>query len=871
MFVLALPVAWAGCSRNRYYCQADKEAKCLIAQKSNDPRWTTPPDFNIDMDPRSRYHDDCDQVFPPMPEDDPASDRYMQCVDGMKGYPLWHAHGDRKRLDNPQWRAKLGETVEMTDDGRVKLTLDSAMRLAYIHSPALQQQLETLYLSALDVSTERFGFATQFFGTNNTTYTAEGPLSADGRSSTLQTDTSFWLERKFATAGTLMVGFANSIMWQFAGPEQFTNVSILNFNLVQPLLRGAGRAIALEELTLVERALLANVRSLQLFRQGFFAEIALGASTGSSLQRIGGFYGGTGMSGFTGTGNGGFGNIGGMYFSPGASVSSGAGTGGAGGLAGGGAGNQNGFIGLLEYRQEIHNSEEQLQSRLRALSLLRAQFKAGTVSVTQVDKVCQGVETQQADLLRARSGLASMLENYIISTLGLPPDLPVELDDSLIRQFEFISPEISKLQNEFGDFLAAFGDEPSEPEIKSLRHWFRQLADLRSRLEQRTAEVDDDLRRMEKHSPVRLATMMPAQRKEFADDVRKLYDNLRNLRDRTKMAKSKIAQLEGQLTPTTRRQTADQLVHLVTDISGIADEVSLIQARARAETITVQEEHIDPDEALNIARANRLDWMNSRANLVDTWRWVLFNANKLQSDLNVVFNGSVNTIGNSPARFSTPTGTLSAGLQFTAPFTRLVERNSFRQSIIDYQQARRQMIQFEDSIQESLRQSLRSLEVERVNLEIQRRAAAIAIRRVDQVRLVISEPPPPLPTLKPGETADTGTKQLGPTAADDLMSALSDLTQTQNNLMTVWFAYYATRMNLARQMGVMELDENGMWIDKPLTAAARAKADESPLPPSVPEDWLKESEQVPTPPSAEKAEPPLPGKSLKMDAETPPP
>jgi len=71
VFVLALPVAWAGCSRNRYYCQADKEAKCLIAQKSNDPRWTTPPDFNIDMDPRSRYHDDCDQVFPPMPEDDP--------------------------------------------------------------------------------------------------------------------------------------------------------------------------------------------------------------------------------------------------------------------------------------------------------------------------------------------------------------------------------------------------------------------------------------------------------------------------------------------------------------------------------------------------------------------------------------------------------------------------------------------------------------------------------------------------------------------------------------------------------------------------------------------------------------------------------
>ena len=109
-------------------------------------------------------------------------------------------------------------------------------------------------------------------------------------------------------------------------------------------------------------------------------------------------------------------------------------------------------------------------------------------------------------------------------------------------------------------------------------------------------------------------------------------------------------------------------MHLVTEISAIADEVSLIQARARAETDTVQEEHIDPDEALDIARANRLDWMNNRASLVDTWRWVLFNANKMRADLNVVFNGNMNTVGNSPARFRAPTGTFSVGLQFNGAF-----------------------------------------------------------------------------------------------------------------------------------------------------------------------------------------------------------
>jgi hypothetical protein len=843
----------AGCSRNRYYTQADKEAKCLIAQKSSDPRWAIPRDFTIDLDPRSRYFDNCSQIFPPMPEDDPTSHRYMHCVDGMKGYPLWHANGDRKRLDNPNWRDRLGEVVDITDDGRIKLTIESTVRLAYIHSPEYQSQLETLYLSALDVSTERFGFATQFFGTNDTTYTNEGPLNSSGPSSTLQTDTAFWIERKFANAGTLVVGFANSIVWQFAGPEQFTNVSILNFNLTQPLLRAAGRAVALEELTLVERALLANIRSLQLFRQGFFAEIVVGGSSGSSLQRIGGFFGGTGMSGFTGTGSGGFGNVGGMYFNAGSSAStSGSGGGGGGGVAGGGAGNVGGFIGLLQFRQQIHNAEQQFQSRLRAQGLLEAHLKAGTVSLTQVDKLNQSIEAQRAILLRYHNNFASSVESYLISTLGLPPDLPVELDDSFIRQFQFVSPEISDLQNEFGNFLAQFGDEPREPEIESLRKWFRRLADLRGRLEQRSADVEEDLKNMEKRAPARMATMTPAERKRFVEETRRLYDSLADLRGRMKKAESTIARLEGQLTPTTRRQTADQLVHAVTEISGIADELSLIQARARSETITIQQENIKPEEALEIARANRLDWMNNRAALVNTWRWVQYNANKLRSDLSVSLSGDMSTVGNSPARFRSPTGTMSAGLQFKAPFARLVERNSFRQSIIDYQQQRRQMIQLEDSIQESLRQSLRSLELEKTELEIHRRAVAIAIRRLDQVRDIISQPPP---TPKAGAAPDTQAKQLGPTTTDDLMSALLDLTQSQNDLMSVWMAYYSTRMALSRQMGVMQLDENGMWIDQPLSAAARAKADEAPLPPEVPEDLLKQIEQIPAP-AAEQIEQP---------------
>jgi hypothetical protein len=840
--ICALALASAGCSRNRYYTRADKEAKYLVQEKSNDPRWAVPPGYTIDMDPRSRFRDCCNEVFPPMPPDDPAAHVFMHCVDGMKGFPFWHKNGDRMRLDNPGWRAKLSEFAEVTDDGRIKLTLDSAVRLAYLNSSNYQYQLETLYLSALDVSTERFRFATQFFGTNETSYTSQGPLNSAGEASTLQTDTSFWFERKFATAGELVVGVANSIVWQFAGPEQFSDVSIINFNLVQPLLRNAGRAVALEQLTIVERALLAGLRQLQLYRQGFFASISIGDGVNAYVQRRGGFTGSTGLTGFSGSGVGGFGG----YYN---TMSSGA-------AAGGGAGTLGGFVGLLQSQQQIRNSEHQLESQLQALRLSEAHYRAGNISLTQVDKVRQDVESRRALLLQNTNAWITRFENYKSDVLGLPPNLPMELDDSFIRQFQFISPAIGKLQKNLSDFLDEFGEEPAEPEIKSLQRRFKQLAKLRKEVEQQTAVVAEDLKNVEKKAAVRLAEMKPGEQAKFTGDLRSLRETLPDLRRRTKGAEQKIAQVEAQLTPSSRKETADRLVQLVTEISNTVNEISLIQARARVEIISFKWETMDPDEALDVARANRLDWMNNRAALVDSWRLVQYNANKLRAGLDVVFSGDMSTIGNSPARFRAPTGTMRAGLKFDAPFTRLVERNDFRQAIIDYQQQRRQMIQFEDSVQENLRQLLRNIDLDKVNLEIQRRAATIAIRRVDETREVLNQPPP---APQPGQTAS----QIGPTAAMDHMDALNALTESQSNLMSVWLDYYANRMRLAREMGIMQLDDCGMWIDQPPSATARLSAEEAPLPPTPPDSWLKELEQVPAPPPQDEDSPPLPPKDPK--------
>jgi hypothetical protein len=279
----------------------------------------------------------------------------------------------------------------------------------------------------------------------------------------------------------------------------------------------------------------------------------------------------------------------------------------------------------------------------------------------------------------------------------------------------------------------------------------------------------------------------------------------------------------------------------------------LIQARARLESIILEAVDLAPDVALDIARAYRLDYMNNRASLVDSYRLIAFNADQLQSVLDVELSGDILTQGNNPARFRAPTGSLTASLEFDAPLTRLLERNNYRQALVDYQQSRRSLVQFDDLLNQQLRQQIRDLEQLEQNLEIQRRAVVIAIRRVDYTRAELNRP---LPPAEPGAPATT----FGPTAVQNLLSALSDLSNAQNNFMSVWLNYYSGRLQLVRDLGIMQLDECGRWIDRPLDEALRGGACAAgSLPPPIPSGWWEtleraeqyrsRNEELPPPPS----------------------
>ena len=120
----------------------------------------------------------------------------------------------------------------------------------------------------------------------------------------------------------------------------------------------------------------------------------------------------------------------------------------------------------------------------------------------------------------------------------------------------------------------------------------------------------------------------------------------------------------------------------------------------------------------------------------------------------------------------------------------------FNKEVIDNLRDRRSLIQFEDGIHQGLRALLRQLEQLRQNLELQRAAVERAIKRVD---LTSTEAP--------------AQEELGPTTALNLLSAIDALRDSQNNFMSVWLNHYATRMRLMRELGIMQLDGHGMWID----------------------------------------------------------
>jgi hypothetical protein len=66
------------------------------------------------------------------------------------------------------------------------------------------------------------------------------------------------------------------------------------------------------------------------------------------------------------------------------------------------------------------------------------------------------------------------------------------------------------------------------------------------------------------------------------------------------------------------------------------------------------------------------------------------------------------------------------------------------------------------------------------------------------------------------------------------------LRNAQNNFMSVWLNHYETRAFVIRELGTMEINEEGQWVDHPIDESEWVEDELCPLPPPIPKKWLRE-------------------------------
>jgi hypothetical protein len=785
-------------------------------------------------------YDADDPDCPPMPPDDPTSHELMICVDCKKGAPCWRHAPTTPYVDNPEWEDYLPRDAE----GHVVLDLAGAVELARLQSPEYQQQLETLYLSSLDVTFERFRFDTQFFGGSSIFYTSDGRnrsgfggSSSELNFSPIAPDNRLRAEKLTTTGGELVVGLANSLVWQFSGPNGFRPSTSIDFAFIQPILRAGGRIRVMERLTISERALLANVRQMERYRRGFYLGVVTGRDLGQNgLNRRGGFFGGSGLEGFSGVGGGGFGQVGGF------------GRGGGGGVFGfaGGAGAQQagGYLGLLQRAQVIRNQYANIASLGDSVEQLQAAHDAGRIDRFQVDLARQAWYNAQSQLLNAVAEYETTLDNFKL-LYGMPPNLDIRIADPMLDQFNLLEPELATLRTRVTDLLSllrgtsdAQAEEAADegegielaPEISpaELAQLARIATEIVSAARGQLVVAEADIVKLDAALPARRAGLEKLAKR---DDVRSagisedlLAPELLNeraaaterdlidLTRRLETAWSRLDSLADSTLPPDRLRS--ELTGALTQLSGELLELSLLQARARLDAITFEPVELTEEQGYCIASRYRRDWMNARAALVDSWRLIFFNADDLQSGLDLVFNGDIGNVGSNPLALDPSNARLQMGLEFDSPLTRLAERNIYRQSLIEYQQARRIYYQFRDRVHAGIRDRLRQMRLDELNFELRRAAVHVAITQVDLARLRLSEPARPVAAALPGQTVTPGGQsQFGDTVARDLVNALVDLLLVQNDFLSVWVDNEVQGMQLDFDLGTMELDSNGLRVE----------------------------------------------------------
>ncbi len=234
-----------------------------------------------------------------------------------------------------------------------------------------------------------------------------------------------------------------------------------------------------------------------------------------------------------------------------------------------------------------------------------------------------------------------------------------------------------------------------------------------------------------------------------------------------------------------------------------SEETEVLAADASAELIPPSMEDAGPMELLEsdailIALMNRLDLRVAVGAIADAQRGVAIAADNLRADVTLLGSASLGesrslgTAGSDDAQIRTDRGFYSLLLGIDLPFERTAERNSYRNTLIAYERTVRQLQEVEDNVKFDVRNVLRSLLEARETIRIQAEAVRVAQRRVDSTNLFL---------------------QAGRAEIRDLLEAQNSLNSAQDALTSAVVNYRIGELRLQRDLGVLEVKNNGLWVE----------------------------------------------------------
>ncbi|MBI1390520.1 MAG: TolC family protein [bacterium] len=208
---------------------------------------------------------------------------------------------------------------------------------------------------------------------------------------------------------------------------------------------------------------------------------------------------------------------------------------------------------------------------------------------------------------------------------------------------------------------------------------------------------------------------------------------------------------------------------------------------------------IDESLAIQIALDNHPDLRIALGQLYDAQRKVTVAADALRAEFTLLGSaavgesrslGSASRANNEDLAFEK--GRYNALLSLDLPIERTREIISYRESILTLERAVRTVQETEDSIKLNVRNRLRDLQEAREGLQIQAKAAELANRRVRSTTLSL---------------------QAGRSIIRDVLESQSALLSSENSLTSAMVNYRIAELELQRDLGVLQVNENGIWTE----------------------------------------------------------